>query len=208
MLYGTIMEVVFLAVSLVVALYSSRIYKICKMDEARKVSYAFWFFAAAYFWEVMLNLFSFSNIEMFFGLEILSIPYFLFYLLGLIQLSFVVLGGKNKSIFYLLGTISFISIIGSANLIKFFHLLSLVILVFLGYFVGSKYMIKGKNKSLIFLAFIILLLFGHLPYLILGNEGVCNIIEHIVFFVAHLILLFVLLLVIFYGFKKRKARSH
>ena len=214
--YGIFLEFLVLIITLFVAFYSNKMYKLTKMRKIKYISFAFSLFSASFFILLVTNLFfilkmdthifdNIGNVCPMLAIYPGFISYLVFYMLGLITLVYAILGGKEYKIYGLFAIVVIVALLAARNTIILFNLISLVILIALAYFTILRYL-KGKNKmNLMFFLFVILLLLGKIPFLLSANHESCAVFDQLVILVAHLLLFGVLLAVMKNGFKKRQA---
>ena len=202
---GIMLEVIFALVSLMIAFYTYKIYKISKQRYIFLFGLSFFSLGIAYFLQASINFLIQQSVNSsdiissimpvkqipVFQLSILAISlHILFMISGWALLSYVTLKERNSRIFFLLTTISFIGLIFSKQLILSYYLLSSL---FLGFITFQHYKKHSQQKTIS--SMIIFFGFG---LILLGNlQLAVSAFSIIFYFLGHLTALagYVLLLV-------------
>ena len=167
---GAISEIVFAVITLLIGLYSFKVYRLTNKENYRTFSLAFFFIAAAYLFKSFVNLLVFFEyikpgavatkligISTLFGYGVIvHIILMMFALLLLINL---VLKIKNRYVFLLLLVLSFFPLILTwMHYSIFYALASLFLFILTLHFLKNYLKVKRKNAMLVFIAFGFILL--------------------------------------------------
>lgn len=208
---GIILELVFALVTVLIAFYSYKVYKIAKQRYTLLFGAAFFSMAIAYFVQAALNFMihrSINSLDIFLmaldpshcptlQLSVIAVTLHIFFMIaGLSLLAYVTLKERNYQIYGLLLVLSFVGIIFSSNLVFVFHLLATV---FLAFITAQHYRRHGKHRSLnsflVFFSFGLIML-GHLQLAISVFLSLFYILGHLTVFVGYILLLVNLLRVV------------
>lgn len=212
--YSIILEIFFAIITMIVSLYS---FKICTLADDRQCKlfgFAFLFISASYILQAFMNflilnkldddvsyIINMQNVALFNVLGIYA--HALFFLVGLLILTYVTLKVKNARVFTLLLSILVISVFFSTNKIFLFYVLSSVLLVFTVVYYFMNYINNKKINTLIVLMAMIFLLFSTLHFMFAAEHEIYYVLGHILEFVAYLLILTNLILILKHGEKTR-----
>lgn len=159
---GIILEIVFAIVTLMIAAYAYKIYKISKQRYILLFGLSFFSITIAYFIQAIINFLiqrSISSRDILSSiipnhipliqLSVLAIGiHILFMIAGWALLAYVSLHEKNLRIFFLLTTISFIGLLFASNTILIYYLLASAFLGFITYQHYKKHNIQRNYNSM------------------------------------------------------------
>jgi hypothetical protein len=193
-------ELAFAVITLVVALYSFKIYKLSKEKSIMLFGAAFLLFSFSYFVQSALNvgiLYELSkNVDVLqkasqvvnLGLNALY-THMIFMIAGLTLITFITLKTKSPRIFLLLLSMSLLPIYLSKDPIHTFFVISSTYLIFITYSYLKNY-VENKKKStlLVFLAFLLLFL-SDIHFIFAINHHIFYVIGHFLELVAYIFIL-------------------
>ena len=199
-------ELIFAVITLFVAIYSYKIYKLSKERSAQLFSLAFLAFSFSYFIQSILNigiLYKLSeNIQVFqkvsesvnLGLNALFV-HMLFIITGLIILTTIFFKAKRIKLFLLLLAISIIPIYLGKEPLNIFFILSTIYLVFITLHYLKNYFKKGTtSKFIVFTAFLLLFL-SNISYILSTQQTIYYVVAHFLELFTYILLLINLILV-------------
>jgi hypothetical protein len=205
--YGIIFQFAFAIITLLVSIYSFRVYRLSGQKKSRTFGLAFLFISISYFIqsfinlaiiselnENVLNLIEFRNLITLDNIAIFF--HMIFFVFGLVTLIYMILGGKNRLLYVISLIVSALFIFASANNLSFFYIFSSLLLIFILSDYVSNY-IKNRNGKtfLIMLAFVFLLV-GHLNFIFLATNQLVYVVVNFLEFAAYILILINLLRVI------------
>jgi len=214
--FGLILQLLFAFVTLAIALYSFKIYKLCMERKCNLFGWAFLSLAFSYFawafvsWYVPNQLSSqdgvFSLTD-FTGLIAAGVyTQVLFFILGLVTLTYITLGIRSQRTFTLLASLSFIVLIFSAQKIIAFYFVASLLL----FFVVIHYVLehlRGKRSTLILLAFIFLFL-GSIDFTFSAVNQIHYVGGHLLFFIGYAFMLINFVLMLKSTYSERRRSKH
>jgi len=167
----TIFQLIFTVMTLVIGIYSSKVYSLTKKRNVKLFSIAFFLFSLHYFIESVLNILTHFNILT--GNESLitgTYSHMLIFSMGLIVLLYLTLGFKKTSTFALMSVITLTIVFFSKSKLDTFYLLASIFLIYISYFYLKNYLKNKDRTSLVsFIAFVFLL-FGYIHYFFSVNH--------------------------------------
>lgn len=165
---NTCFELLFFILTLVIALYAFKIYRISDQRESRNFASAFLFLSVSYIVLVIINYLFLSiisgnlmslEIDDLLGLKNIAIfAYMAFFILGFVTLFYTTLKIRNIRIYSVLLLLSAILITLSSDKSLAIYLLSSIFLILVGYHYFREYF-RLKNKNTLFVAIGILFIF-------------------------------------------------
>jgi hypothetical protein len=212
--YSIILEVLFTIITGMVSMYSFKIYRLTEERQARIFGFAFLFIALSYLAEAVLNfilLFKFDDavstliqLKNVFLLNLFGIyAHALFFIIGIIILTYVTLKVKSPRVLSLLLSLILVTAIFTTNKVFMFYMLSTVLLIHTVIYYFAHYnQNKNKNTLLVLIA-MIFLLFSSFHFVLATNSQVYYVIGHILELIAYVLLLSNLLIILKNDKKKR-----
>jgi len=207
------LELLFAVVTIAVAYYSYKIYKLSGQRETKIFSLAFLFIAVSYILWACINFFiaaqlnqnlralDFQEIGRIIGLNQFAIyAFFVFFIIGLITLTYTTLKINNRRTYILIILTSLLGLFLSCNVSLTFYLLSSVLLFLISGYYYEEYQLRKNKKTLITLVAFTCLFFGNLNFIFTANNYVYYVIGHILKLAAYGLILFNLVSI----FKKQK----
>lgn len=207
------MEIVFALITLLIAFYSFKVYRIAFQREPKLFGMAFTSIALSYI------IWTFMNISALIGLKnasdnILDIKsamnlftigaYFhvVFFLAGLCILAYVTLKSENKKYLLLLLPITILPVLISINKVRVFYSISILFMIYFALHYFFEYQEKKKKPLLIVMASFILLAVGSFLIMLGALVYKIYVIGHVFSFFAYLLLLLNLVRSFKHGKKK------
>lgn len=173
-MYNLFFGLVFLITTSLVSIFSYRVYKLTKQNQLRIFSLAFLGFSLAYATRLVIEFINFSKIkgllvegvhrreirEVMFPLRSFSeYAFMMFFIGGLILLTYMTFKTKNKPMLFLLFGTVFLSLLLNAFPLFLFHVLASLFFIIIVIHYYKNYQRKKKLQTfLVFLAFVFLLL--------------------------------------------------
>lgn len=208
---GIILELIFALVTLLIAVYSYKVYKIARQRYTFLFGAAFFSIGIAYFVQAALNFMihrSVNSLDVFsmalppahcptFQLSIIAVSlHVIFMIAGLALLAYVTLKERNFQIFALFLVLSFTGILFASHMVFVFYIISSIFLAFITLQHFKRHGKQGSvNSFLVFFSFGLIFL-GNLQLAISMFLGLFYIIGHITVFVGYVLLLANLLRVV------------
>ncbi|MFA5797377.1 MAG: hypothetical protein WC916_05055 [Candidatus Woesearchaeota archaeon] len=195
--YDIILELVFALITLFVAIYGFKLYKLCREKQFKYFGLAFSFIALSYFLQSLINFFllydlnskirSLMHASYIYDLAVIEIfIHIFFFVLGFLLLTYNTFKIDNLRVFYLLFVVVIISIFFSLNKIFMFYLLASVLLFYLVIHYAITYWYNRKPNALIMSIALLLILFSTLHFILAMNQGIYYVIGHIFELIAYL----------------------
>jgi hypothetical protein len=204
--YGIIFEFAFAVITLLVSIYSFRVYRLSGQTKSRTFGIAFLFISISYFIQFFINLaiitelnekiLNIIEIKNLITLDNISIFFhMIFFIFGLVTLIYMILGGKNRLMYVISIVISALFIVVSADKIPFFFIFSSLLLVFILSSYVNNYIKNNKGKTLLVMIAFFCLLIGNLQFIFLSNP-IYSMIGNFLELAAYILILINLLRVI------------
>jgi hypothetical protein len=205
--YGIIFELAFALITILVSIYSFRVYRLSGQKKSRTFGIAFLFISISYFIQCFINfeIISELNEKVFNVLEFQNLItmdklaiffHMVFFIFGLVTLIYMILGGKNRFIYIISLIISVLFIFLSADSIAFFYVLSSLLLIFiLSDYAGNYFKNKNGKTFLVMIAFLCLLI-GHLNFIFIESNQMLYVIGNFLELIAYMLILINLIRVI------------
>ncbi len=197
--YDVALELLFSIITLLVALYGFKLYKLCNEKQFKYFGFAFLLIAISYFLQSIINvmiiydlntkLMSLMSFQFLYNLTIFEIYiHTLFFVVGLLLLTYNTFKIDNLRVFYLLFIIVMLAIFLSFNKVFMFYLVASVLLLYLVVYYAINYFSTKKTNALIMFIAMTLLLFSTLHFILAVNHGVYYVLGHIFEFIAYLLI--------------------
>lgn len=213
--YNLVFGLIFLITTSLVSIFSYRVYKLTRQDQLRLFSLAFLGFSLAYAIRSVIEFITFSRVrgllidgvhrreiaEVIFPLRAVSeYAFMLFFIGGLILLTYMTFKTKNRPMLFLLFGTVFLSLLLNPLPLFLFHVLASVFFIIIVIHYYKNYRIKKKLQSfLVFLAFVFLFL-GNLTLIFSTRNPAPFTLGRILELVAYFFILTDLILI----YKKKK----
>ncbi|MFC1768689.1 hypothetical protein ACFLZX_02900 [Nanoarchaeota archaeon] len=193
--YDAFLEAVFLVITLLLSVYSFRVYRLTKNRESRLVGLSFLLLALSYL-SLSLTTGLFGALLVVNPLDLLSgitqiglVAYMLLFIGGLITMTYLTTKSKGNRLYLLLLLPALLAILKSTNAFFIFLILSSFYLLFIVIFYYNIYKKnKQKNTLFILLAFLFLLI-GKVQYIFTINFELFYVIGHFLELVAYILML-------------------
>ena len=202
--YGLVFELAFAIITLLVSIYSFKIYRLSGQRQSKIFGTAFLFFSLSYLIQFFINVsilselseriisvIEFQNIVTLNSLAIFS--HMIFFTLGLVTLSYMILNVKNDWIYIGFMIASVLIIFFSADKINFFYVLSSTLLMVISAHYLKNYMEKKHKRTILILIAFVFLLFGHIHFIFLMNHSTYYVIGNFLELIAYVLILINLL---------------
>jgi hypothetical protein len=108
---------------------------------------------------------------------------------GLITIIYMILGGKNRRIYFISLLVALLFIALSVDRISFFYVLSSLLLVFILTHYITNYVQHGNSKTFTILAAFVFLLVGHIQFIFIPNNIIYYILGHFLELIAYSLIL-------------------
>ena len=212
--YNLVFGLVFLITAMLVSLFSYRVYKLTKQDQLKLFSLAFLGFSLAYITRLVTDVTSFFRLnliltegmnrhelrEIMFSNVLSDYAFMLFFIGGLILLTYMTFKTKNRPMLFLLFGTVVISLLLNPLPLFLFHVLASLFFIIIVIHYYKNYKIKRKLQAfLVFLAFVFLFL-GNLTLIFSTRNPMPFTLGRILELVAYFFILTDLILI----YKKKK----
>ncbi|MBR9704815.1 hypothetical protein GOV12_05360 [Candidatus Pacearchaeota archaeon] len=199
-----IFELAFAIITFFLSLYAFKIYKLSDQKQSRLFGISFLLFSISYFIQSIINLSILTkfgeNIHVLIKLKEISLlnyigiyTHLIFFLIGLLTLTYMTFKIQNKKLYILLFLVSMLSLFLSMNKIYWFYFLASIFLIFIVIHYFNNYVrYKQVNNLLVLIAFI-MLLFGHIHFIFSVNHAFFYVIGHFLELGAYILILISLL---------------
>jgi hypothetical protein len=216
--YDILLEVLFAVITLLVSFYAWKIYKISGERNIKLFSLAFFFIAASYIVQSVLNFIMMARLDddicgliklqdvyllNLFGIYVHAI----LFLIGLLLLAYVALRIYSLQTFILLFLLVFSALYFSPYKTFLLYMLSAVLLGFIVYYYLRNYWATRKSTSLIVLIAMILLFIAYLQFIFAMDNSTYYVIGHILELIAYILVLVNLLFILRVGKQKQKRKN-
>jgi formate hydrogenlyase subunit 3/multisubunit Na+/H+ antiporter MnhD subunit len=212
--FDIIFELAFAIITLIVALYAFKVYRLSEQNQSKLFGWAFIFFSISYFIQSLLNFVIISKLSEticdVIKLQSVTILnawgisiHMILLIIGLVTLAYMTLKINNPKAYSLVLLISLFSIILSLNKIYWFYFLSSILLIFIVIHYTQNYLKNKQSKTLLVLMAFLFLLFGHIHFIFAVNHALFYVIGHFLELIAYILILINLLLVLKNGKKAR-----
>ena len=205
--YDAILEFVFAVVSLVIALFAFKIYKVSDQKQVKLFGIAFLFVSLSYFTQSLFNylIISRTNATICRALNWWSVALFdtlgLYVHMGLMIIGLIILvymsfKTEKQRILWLLLATSLLILLLSANRVYIFFLLSSVYLLFITWHFVENYLSNRKTRTLLVAVAFLFLLFGNIHFIFSVDHQLFYVIGHFLELCAYLLILWNFFLVL------------
>ena len=202
-----IFAIIFAVITLIVSLYSFKIYKLSGQKSSKLFGEAFLLFSISYFIQSILNFAIISQLgeNICEAVKIQSVTtlafvgtyiHFIFFITGLVMLTFMTLKIKSQKTYFLILLISLSSLLISANKVYWFYTLSSLLLMFIVIHYHNNYSNNPRFRSLLVLIAFCFLFIGHIHFIFSTNYALFYALGHILELVAYVLILINLLLIL------------
>ena len=205
--YSILLEVVFVIITILVSLYSFKIYKLSHQRQSQLFGIGFLSISLSYIVLSFLNfaIFSKLNDDICTCLRISNIDvlhnfwmyiHMILFLIGLITLAYMALKVKSSKTYSLLFIIVIISLLFSPDKLSFFNLIASILLIYIVIHYIMVYVTNKKFRTLLVLISFIFLLFGRIHFLFSVDHGLYYVIAHFLILIAYSLILVNLILIL------------
>lgn len=167
--FGILMDILFAIVSIAVAIFAYKIYKVSKEESVKKFSIGFLFISISYLFLSLTSLFLINQLTgddrvlNFATLQTTGLIglflYMIFFIAGLVTIFYANIKSNKTESYFLMLILGILAVFTNINDIAAFHITSSFLLLFINYHYFKEYVInKNKKTLLVFIAFIFLLL--------------------------------------------------
>jgi len=210
--YDIVLELIFAVVTLLVSYYAFKVYKLSGQDQPKLFGISFLLISLSYIIQSIFNFIfvdkleditsyqSIININILHALGVYS--HILFFVLGLITLTYMTLKVKNIKISSLLFIIVLVALFFSSNVLYSFYLISSILLAYILLFYIINYWKNRQHKTILVLIAFAFLMFGNVHFIFSMNHSLYYVIGHLLGLIAYMLILANLVLVI----RKSKKR--
>lgn len=206
--YDVVLEIVFAVITLMVSIYSFRIYRLTNKRSIRLYGFGFLFISIAYFMLLIANIAGFAVLSSstlspamklleYMNANIIGMQlYIMLFTAGLITITYMSLGIKNEKLYALL-LVPTLMVLGlSSNRFLLFHIVASFLLLYIVLYYHDCYK-KNKNKNLLWTMFAFILLFLSMLVFVLSEGYVLfYVFGHFLELASYLIILIELIRVI------------
>ena len=212
--YNLVFGLIFLITTLLVSLFAYKVYKLTKQDQLKLFSLAFLVFSLAYITRLITDVTNFFRLNwiltegmnrhelrevMFLGV-LSDYAFMLFFIGGLILLTYMTFKTKNRPMLFLLFGTVFLSLLLNPLPLFLFHVLASLFFIIIVIHYYKNYKLKRKLQSfLVFLAFVFLFL-GNLTLIFSTRNPMPFTLGRILELIAYFFILTDLILI----YKKKK----
>ena len=158
--YDIIAELIFALITFFIGLYSFKIYKLTGQKQSQLFCFSFLFISLAYILQSFLNfallyeineqVVSFLQLKEISTLVAIELyTYIIFYMIGLITLTYMTLKIKSKRVYSLLILLTLTSLIISSNKLLLFGVISSILLAYICIHYVTNYLAHKQRKTLL-----------------------------------------------------------
>jgi hypothetical protein len=197
--YDVALQFLFFAVSLLVAVFSLRVYRRTYQQPVKLFAASFIFISASYLIQSVFNFIMISEERSFITVAILDAvamySHMFFMTIGLSILAYMTFKVDNKRLIALISIISLIAIFLSANQFYSFFLISSLYLGIVLIHFALNYIRNPRRESLLVVIAFVFLMFGSIHFIFSVNHSLFYAIGHVLELVAYAMILINLLMV-------------
>ncbi len=205
--YDVLIELLFVIITLIVALFGFKVYKATSQRQAFYLSWGFLLISIAYISQSIMNLLLFTELDdrIFKIMSLHSITtlntismyvHMFFMLLGLATLTFMTLKSKDVRTFVLITMLSLIAVFLNENVVYMFYAISSLLLIIISWYFIKNFLHNKKNTTLLIAIAFLFLLFGSIHFLFAVNHQLFYVIGHFLGLVAYGLVLLNFLMVL------------
>ena len=205
--YDIVLELAFAIITLIVSIFSFKIFKLTKQRQLKLFGISFLFISLSYFVQSFVNfaIVIKLNEEICRIIKVITVntwntfgiyAYVILFVAGLITLAYMTFKVNNNKIYLLLLMVSVFALLISPNTLYLYHIISSILLTFIVLHYFKNYIKRKQLKTLLVLSAFIFLLFGRVHFILSVNHGLYYILGHFLELFAYLLILTNLLLVI------------
>jgi hypothetical protein len=210
------LELAFAVVTLIVALFALKIYRLSDQQQAKLFGISFLLISISYFIQSLLNYLIISKLDQNISsvmklqsvifLDTIEIyAHMVLMMAGLALLAYMTFRTTKLRLYLLLLISSLGAIFMSENTLYMFFLMTSLYLLFICWHQFDTYIRNRDTKTLLIVLAFILLLFGQIHFIISVNHELFYVIGHVLELLAYLLVLWNFYLVQKYGQKTRTA---
>ncbi|MBS3167870.1 hypothetical protein J4216_01980 [Candidatus Woesearchaeota archaeon] len=202
--YTIILGLVFTIITLLVGLYSIKIYKLSMQKQSKIFGVGFLFIAFSYFIKTLMLLIPFSKLHIERIIDVSTFSawtslgaylHILFFLTGLITILYATLNVNNFRLFSLILALTIIPLTLSTLKLQAFHILASILLIYItGHYLMCYLSYGTKKNILVFLAFLSLL-FVNIDLIFSQHSGIYYVLGDLLSFIAYGLILIKLILI-------------
>jgi hypothetical protein len=192
------MEVIFAIVTILIAYYSLKIYKISYQKELKLFGIGFISIAFSYVVWILLNFGALTHIasrnlgEVLEGLNLLTVGAYaniILFIVGLAVISFVTLKSDNFEYLALLISLSLAPVMLCTDKVFLFYVVSIIFFAYLAVHHLIGYIRKNNKSFLMMTSAFVFLSLGTIMFIFSGKDYTAYVVGHIFSFVAYILLL-------------------
>lgn len=198
--YAVTLELFFAIISLVIALFSYKLFRITNQHQSKLLGSSFFMISMAYFIQSAFNLAIVSKfnqtISTALGFQSISIfdlfgvyTHIIFMIAGFAVLSYMTFGVENKMLLAFIITVSIIPLFFGKDIYLMYYLISTIYLAFIFLYFIRNYFEKKQPLTLMIPIAFLFLLFGSAHYFISVDHSMFYVISHFLELVAYLLIL-------------------
>lgn len=197
--YDIVLELLFGLITLSVALYALKVYKLCSLKSCKLFGISFLLISAAYFLWAFVNIYASSLFDAntsALSLKNLSIigtigvyGHVLFMILGLATLAYVTLKNASYRTYTIISTLSLVCLVFSANKPVAFYFVSSFLLFFVLVFYIREYIRVGTFNSFLVALSFVFLFFGSADFTLASVYRVHYVVGHLFHFAGYALML-------------------
>lgn len=212
-IYSIGFEFVFAFITLLVAIYAYKIYRISCQNEHKLFSLGFFSISFSYVMWFLLNLSalfelneSTSALNITNAINYINLgayAYMIFFLVGLVILTYITLKVDSNKTLALISSIIFLSIFLASNKGSLFYSFSAILVLFLGIHYFMEYLDKRNPRLAVMLAAFIFLFLGMVDLLLTSFNSVYFVVGHLFMVISFVLILFNLMSALKNGKKKK-----
>lgn len=220
--WDTILQFSFGIITLIVALYAYKLYKISSQRELKLFSGAFFFISLSYLIWAVLNIFlidfesnrvgviEFNEFRLFtdaiFDLSTLGVyAYAFFFITGVLTLAYMSFKIDNPRLYIFLITLALPVIFFSYNIRLVTYLIASILFAHISLSYIKDYLSSKDGRTLIVLFAFAFLFFASLTFMYSGRAPINYAIGHLLTFVSYMLILVNFIRVLNYGQKKKQV---
>lgn len=202
--YTIILGLIFGIITLVVGLYSLKIYRLSNQRQSKLFGVGFILISISYFIRAILTIILFSQLQIQKVIDLSTFNlwstiglyvHLIFFLAGLITIFYMTIGVKSKRVYSILFILLIAALLFNPVKITFFNLFSIVFLVYIVIHYLLIYLKNKQLKNIVILIAFTLILLSTIDLIFSVNKGIHYVIADIVSLIAYLIIMINLIVI-------------
>jgi hypothetical protein len=206
--YDVVLQFVFALITLIVSYYAFKIYRLIGKEQLKTFSASFLFISLSYLIYSFLNfiffreltesaadlMVEFNSVTLLHNISLYAS--IVFFILGLVTLTYMTLRIKSRKTYYLLLIMTLVPLLCSLNTLSLFYILSSIMILYIFVYYLVHYLKNRHMRNLLVPVAFALLFFGNIHFLFSINHGLFYVIGYAFSLIAYILILINLIMVV------------